>query len=221
MDADLIRADRPAAAGALAEAMGLRGVAWLEQVHGDAILDVAADGLACPEHSRGAGKGDGLITDTPGLGLMCVSADCPLVLVADLDGRAVGIAHASWRGTVKQIALKLARRMVDRYKLDPSRLVACICPSAGPQRYEVGADVVEAALAGIGSEATAFFRNKDGKTYFDLWSANRDQLLAAGLREENVHVAGVCTITRSDLFPSHRVEGDNAGRFAAVIAIGR
>ena len=37
------------------------------------------------------------------------------------------------------------------------------------------------------------------------------------LREENVHVAGVCTIERNDLFPSHRVEGSRAGRFAAVI----
>ena len=217
LDVDLIRADRPAAANALGEAMGIRGVAWLEQVHGDVILDAAACGPA--------GKGDGLVTDVPGLGLLGVSADCPLILVADPQGVAVGMAHASWRGTLRRIAFGLIRRLAARYRAEPSRLIACICPSAGPRRYEVGPDVVEAALAGIGPEASRYF-HKIGdcpyftKALFDLWAANRDQLLAAGLREENVHVAGICTITRNDLFPSHRAEGRRAGRFAGVIAIG-
>jgi YfiH family protein len=210
LDVNLIAADRPGAAVALSEALGVREAAFLDQVHGDVVIEVSAGGFA--------GKGDGLITNVPGLGLMGVSADCPLVLAADLDGKAVGVAHASWRGTVKQIAFKLARRLAERYQIDPSRLVACICPSAGPERYEVGQDVVEAALAGLGPSAREFFRQRDGKTYLDLWAANRAQLLAAGLREENVHVAGVCTITRNDLFPSYRVEGVKAGRFAAVIA---
>jgi YfiH family protein len=237
LDVGLIASDRPAAAKALAEAIGAREITFLEQIHSDTIIEAP---VPCfPESSKGkhvsegqdmlpansaastapgfAGKGDSLMTDVPGQGLMCVSADCPLVLIADQDGRAVGVCHASWRGTVKQIAFKLARRMTERYQLDPARLVACICPSAGPERYEVGPDVLEAALKGIGPEAAQFFHERSGKTYLDLWAANRSQLLSAGVREENVHVAGVCTITRNDLFPSYRVEGAKAGRFAAVI----
>ena len=220
LDVDLVRADRQAAAEALAGAMGIRAVAFLEQVHGDEILEISGrgpGGPARPGASGLAGRGDGLLTDEPGLGLMVVSADCPLVLLAEKDGRAVGVAHASWRGTVKQISLKLARRAAERYGLDPSRLVACISPSAGPRRYEVGPEVVASAIAGIGPHAVAFFPRRDGKTFFDLWAANRHQLLAAGLREENVHVAGFCTIERNDLFPSRRAEGPRAGRFAAVI----
>jgi YfiH family protein len=236
LDVDLIAADRATAAKAIAEAIGAREVAFLEQVHGDTIIPVPCfressmrkhvdpDKHMLPANNAGsmapAGKGDGLMTDVPGVGLMCVSADCPLVLMADLDGKAVGVCHASWRGTVKQIAFKLARRMAERYKLDPARLVACVCPSAGPERYEVGPDVLEAAIGGIGPEARKFFHERGGKTYLDLWAANRDQLQSAGLREENVHVAGVCTITRNDLFPSYRVEGAKAGRFAAVITAG-
>ena len=235
LSVDLIRAERAAAAKALAGAMGIRGVAFLEQIHGNEIIEVAG-GSAWPAACGPAGRGDGLVTDVPGLGLMGVSADCPLILVADAQGPAVGMAHASWRGTVRLIASKLVGRLAERYGAEPSRLVACICPSAGPRRYEVGPDVVEAAVAGIGPGARAFFTTRaesggtrsdgkmpsprDGKTFFNLWAANRDQLLAAGLREENVHVAGICTIERNDLFPSHRVEGASAGRFAAVIAAG-
>ncbi len=233
LDVAAIGADRAAAARTLAQTMGLDGVAYLEQVHGDTIIEIptsftsssfssSPSSSACGSTSlaRGgsAGRGDALVTAAPNLGLMCVSADCPLVLVADADARAVGAAHASWRGTVRQIAFKLVRRLADRYGLDASRMIACICPSAGPERYEVGPDVLDAALAGIGEDARRFFRPRGDKFLLDLWAANRDQLLRAGLREESIHVAGICTMARNDLFPSHRLEGDRAGRFAAVIA---
>jgi copper oxidase (laccase) domain-containing protein len=99
----------------------------------------------------------------------------------------------------------------------------------------VGPDVLAAARETLGPGAERFFHRRtpemwvsqgldpayglrDGKMYFDLWQANRAQLLEAGLSEENIHVAGVCTMTRNDLFPSYRLEGASAGRFAAVIA---
>jgi copper oxidase (laccase) domain-containing protein len=112
---------------------------------------------------------------------------------------------------------------------EPDGIVACVSPSAGPCCYEVGPEVLKAAVEGIGPHAATFFRatgrallagqgRQDRKALFDLWSANRDQLLRAGLRERNIHVAGLCTMCRNDLFPSHRREGDAAGRFAAIVA---
>jgi copper oxidase (laccase) domain-containing protein len=41
----------------------------------------------------------------------------------------------------------------------------------------------------------------------------------AGLAPESIHIAGICTLCRNDLFPSHRREGNAAGRFAAVIGL--
>jgi polyphenol oxidase len=212
LDVSAIHADRRASADAIAAAMGVRRVAFLKQVHGNEIVERCAAAAEAVPHA------DGMITDAAGLGLMVVSADCVLVLAADLDGRAIGAAHASWRGTVKRIALAMIGRMARRYSIDPDRIVACVGPSAGPERYEVGPDVVEAAMAGLGPGAARFLARREGKTYFDLWAANRAQLLEAGLSEKNVHVAGVCTITRNDMFPSYRAEGERAGRFAAVIA---
>jgi copper oxidase (laccase) domain-containing protein len=52
-----------------------------------------------------------------------------------------------------------------------------------------------------------------------LWSANRDQLLRAGVRETNIHISGICTMCANDVFPSHRREGAAAGRFAAAIGL--
>ncbi len=102
---------------------------------------------------------------------------------------------------------------------DPGDLVACLCPSAGPECYEVGPEVQEAALEGIGPHAAAFFIPGPAQLHFDLWSANVDALIRGGLNRENVHVAGLCTLCRNDLFPSHRREGPGAGRFVAAIGL--
>ena len=214
--------DPDAAADEIARALGIEALAYCRQVHGNAVLVASGPGQA--------GEADALVTNHPSLGLMGRSADCPIILLADPVSGAVGMAHASWRGTISRIAAKLVAAMSAHYWLDLSQTVGCICPSAGPCCYEVGATVLsqtrgldspgpgEADSSAVDVGVERFFPVRDGKTYFDLWSANAHQLVRAGLSARNVHVAGVCTICRNDLLPSYRVEGSAAGRFAAVVA---
>jgi YfiH family protein len=205
-----IRYETDSAGRQIAPVLGLRKTAFLKQVHGSRIMVCEGDGQI--------GQADGLCTIHPGVGLMGKSADCPIVLIADRRHRAVGFAHASWRATVAGVVPNLLNKMLD-LDCDPMDLVACLCPSAGPECYEVGPEVRQAALEGIGPHAEAFFRSGPAKLHFDLWSANVDALLQGGLRPEDIHVAGLCTLCRNDLFPSHRREGPDAGRFLAVIGL--
>jgi len=209
LDVRLVADDRAAAAATLAKELGLAGAAFCRQVHGNEVVAVADSGPA--------GDADAMLTAHRGLGLMALSADCPLILLADPVSGTVGTAHASWRGTVARIAPNLVLEMVSRFDASCANMVACICPSAGPCCYKVGQDVADAAISGIGPHAEGFFLTRGGATYFDLWRANAAELVQVGLRRQNVHVAGVCTICRNDVFPSYRVEGASAGRFAAVI----
>jgi YfiH family protein len=210
-DVQQVRHDPAAAGREIADALGLDEAAFLEQVHG-------GDVVVC-EKGGCAGFADGLVTTVKGLVLMGKSGDCPIVLIGDRGGRAVGFAHASWRATVAGISPAVVRRMVG-LGCDPSDLVACICPSAGPECYEVGEEARATVVNGIGPHAEGFFRpGPAGKPHFDLWHANTDALTRAGVPAQSIHVSGVCTMCRNDLFPSHRREGDAAGRFAAVIAL--
>lgn len=208
-DVQQVRHDPAAAGREIARTMGFEGVAFLEQVHGGDVLTCERGGCA--------GHADGLVTATKGPALMGKSGDCPIVLIADKQGRARGFAHASWRATVAAITPKVVRRMIG-LGCEPGDLVACICPSAGPECYEVGGEVRTAAIDGIGPHAADFFRPvPDGKFHFDLWHANTDALIRVGLNPESIHSSGVCTLCRNDLFPSHRREGNACGRFAAII----
>ena len=194
----------------LARSLGLAGIAFCEQAHGNQVLVADAPGLV--------GLADALVTAEASLGVMGRSADCPLILAADRTGEVVGMAHASWRGTVARIASRLIETMAHRFGADPGGIVAGICPSAGPCCYEVGPEVRDAALNRIGPHADVFFPRRRGRMFFDLWSANADELQRCGLHPSNIHIAAICTICRNDLFPSFRAKGPTATRFAAVIA---
>ena len=218
-----------AASRQLARALDLDDVAWCPQVHGNDVLAVSAGGLA--------GEADGLITATRGLGVLGRSADCPLVLVAgparrmgrgavdaarlrDRSARpwAVGMAHASWRSTVAGVTLRLMLSLSRSYGVEPAECAAVICPSAGPCCYEVGEEVEAAARKHFGGMADRYLHWTAGRLHFDLWQANADHLRLSGIRNENIDVAGICTLCRNDLFPSYRREGASAARFAAIIA---
>lgn len=182
------------------------------QVHGTRVGVI--------DSPRGVGPLEGcdaVITDQRGIPLMTFSADCPLILVYDPFAQVVGLAHASWRCTVAQLTARLVERMVTQFGCRADRLLAGIGPSAGPDEYEVREDV-RAAAAGL-PQRERLFRYRDGRMYFDLWEANRALLMAAGLRAENIEVAGICTMTRTDLFYSYRREGAGCGHFGLMAGL--
>ena len=192
----------------------LAGAAWSRQVHGGAVLRVHTPGLV--------GEADGLVTDTPGLAVLGRSADCPLVLVAGLrDDRspAVGLAHASWRSTVRGITATVMARLRDELGVDPDTVRAGIAPSAGPCCYEVGDEVREEALARLGNGAARWFFRVKERWHLDLWSANLAQLTEAGVPASQVWGSGTCTICQGERFWSWRRQGAAAGRFAAIIGV--
>ncbi|MCP4250980.1 MAG: peptidoglycan editing factor PgeF [bacterium] len=182
----------------------------MRQVHGAriALVDDALVGGCVPDV-------DGLIVDRPGIPLLALSADCPLILVADVDGRSLGLAHAGWRGTVAGVARALVQSMIQRLGVSGDTLRAAIAPSAGACCYCVGPDVWQAA--DDLPQRERFFTKRDGALWFDLRSANRAQLIEAGVDPQQVHVSQNCTIC-DDRFFSYRRDGADTGH-AGLMAV--
>jgi copper oxidase (laccase) domain-containing protein len=107
--------------------------------------------------------------------------------------------------------------MAKHFACAPADLLAGIGPSAGPSQYEVRHDVYEAAAA-LPNRDGLFPRQKE-RMFFDLWSANRAQLMDSGVRDENIELAGVCTITDTELFYSFRREGAGCGHFGLMAGL--
>jgi YfiH family protein len=161
---------------------------------------------------------DGMITDRPDTPLTMRYADCTPLLFRDPTKGVIGIAHAGWRGTVQGVARQMVDAMIQAYGCRPSDIQVGVGPSIGPQRYQVGEDVVRAVHAYFGT-TDGLIRSDplDDTTYFDLWAANRLDLERAGV--EQIEVAGLCTAQRTDEFFSHRAENGRTGRFGAVLSL--
>src|SRR3990172_9345637 len=180
------------------------------QVHSADILVVEA-----PRGEAAVVKADGMVTQTPGVTLFMRFADCVPILLVDPVRGSVGMAHAGWLGTVRQTARQLVRTMVEACGSKPQDLQAGLGPSIAAHHYPVGRDVVERFESELGPAAKAHFHIVNGRTHLDLWSANRAQLEAEGVRQ--VEVSGVCTACDLDVWYSHRGEEGRTGRFAALL----
>ena len=194
----------------LAEVFGRElPLATLHQVHSATVLRVGREQASEEAFLRG----DGLMTDEPGLALGIQTADCVPVLVADRRTGAVAGFHAGWRGTLARIVEHGITRMRREFGSAPEELRAAIGPAIGPCCYPVGAEV-EAQFRDVFPYASSLF---SGERRLNLAEANRQQLLAAGLRADSVQKLRFCTSCDVGRFFSYRAEQGVTGRMMAVI----
>jgi purine-nucleoside/S-methyl-5'-thioadenosine phosphorylase / adenosine deaminase len=241
-DRDTVAANRGLFVAAAAEGKELLGMVTLRQIHSSLIRKVSAKDIR--DNSMPAVlKGDGLMTDEPGVLLGIQTADCIPVLVADRKKRAVAAFHAGWRGTLARIVENGVGRMRLEFGSRPEDLIASIGPGIGQCCYSVGEEVQEQFKSQFDYASELFREVYDSDpirqkypmlfltarapghsdigpgVHLDLVEANRRQLLAAGLRKGAIFVTGQCTGCHTDRFFSHRIERGFTGRMMSVIGV--
>ncbi|TKR34174.1 peptidoglycan editing factor PgeF [Luteimonas gilva] len=179
---------------------------WLRQVHGtDVVRFARADAAAEFEP-----EADAAVTSESGLVLAILTADClPVAFAAD-DGSEIAAAHAGWRG----LAAGVLERTVEAMRTPAARIVAWMGPAAGPQAYEIGEEVFEAFVSADGAAESAFAATRPGHWRVDLYALAQRRLRGAGV--ERIHGGGLCTISDSRRFYSHRRDR-RTGRMATVV----
>lgn len=163
---------------------------------------------------------DALITNQKGLVLSVQTADCVPVLLYDPGNKAIAAIHSGWKGTVQKIVSKTVEAMEKSYNTKPKNLLAGIGPSIGPNKYEVGSEVVKKmTAAGLNNPDIILPHTSKDKAYLNLWAANKKLLLDAGLKDENIEISGLCTYTDEQYFYSARRDGIETGRMATCIML--
>jgi len=190
-------------------------------------------------------RGDGLMTNLPGVHLAIQTADCIPVLIADTRRKAVAAFHAGWRGTLKRIVENGVGRMRTEFGSRPEDLIAAIGPGIALCCYAVGEEV-RSEFASQFAYAPELFReisesdpirekypllfltarapghsNLGPQLHLDLMEANRRQLVDAGLCDESINVIGHCTRCQRNRYFSYRAEQGFTGRMLSVVGIRR
>jgi hypothetical protein len=175
------RRDAPARTG-LSSRLGIsENWAWLRQVHGAAVVEVMKPG--------DQGEADAAWTAVPGLPLVIATADClPVILEGD---RAVGVAHAGWRGAAAGVVGAL-RRAMEEAGMPPVR--AAIGPGIGACCFEVGPEVA------------ARFPGHESETDWSMTSVDLAGAVSDALVGLEVWRSPDCTMG-DERYRSHRRDG--------------
>lgn len=155
---------------------------------------------------------DGLITNQKNLYLTVTIADCVSVFLYDRENYCIGLIHAGWRGTSKEIVANAIRKMNSEFGSRLDHIDAFIGPAAGVCCYEVGQEVSRLFSGDV-------IRTERMKTYLNVKEANKIQLISVGVSENNIEVHPDCTICQKEVFHSYRRDGKQSGRMMGVLGI--
>ena len=159
---------------------------------------------------------DGLITDEPGIVLVTYYADCVPLYFVDPVHRAIGLSHSGWKGTAAGMGQCTVRAMQEAFQTEPEDLYVAIGPSICVDCYEVSEDVAKQFMQ---YEDVVFPGREPGKYQLDLWEANRQILVRAGIPDDHIQVPDLCTCCNASYLFSHRATAGKRGNLAAFLKL--
>jgi len=179
---------------------------FLSQVHSDFVIRAGKTPFPV------ATEGDALITRTPGIILGILVADCAPVLIYDPKNRAVGAAHAGWRGCAANIVTKTLDAMRQAFGTDTSSCHAVTGPCISGEHYEIGPEVAEKFSADVLREKSS------GKFLLDIKKHIENELREIGIPEKQIQIDPSCTFADGNNWFSYRRE-NRTGRFGGFIGL--
>lgn len=185
---------------AMKRLLGIEKLRWAKHEHGGRVVEAREDFVEC----------DGLVTAERNIGLFAGHADCQIALIYDPIRKAIANIHSGWRGSVKNIYANAINHFVEQHQSNPADLLVCIGPSLGPEKAEFINHRLELP--------PEFLPFQIRENYFDFWQISKMQLLNAGVREDHIEIAGICSYAHENEFFSHRRE-KKTGRNGTVIAL--
>ena len=159
--------------------------------------DSFEDGLEC----------DALYTFMKGVPLCIFHADCVPIFFIDETRDLVGIIHAGFKGTMKHVAFKAIKKVVEDEKLDIKNLKFFIGPFRMPQSFAINDETRKTIIEAGFEEAI-----KDG--HFANGYANKLDLYKLGVKDEQIRCAHLDTVTDDRLFSVQKTPN---GRMVSLI----
>ncbi len=130
---------------------------------------------------------DALITKEVGVPLIIRTADCAPILIHDIKTKTLALVHAGRKGTELEIAFKTINKLKEEFSSNPKDLIVKIGPCIDKCCYPM-----------------------------DLRKENKDQLIKAGVPEQNIEINEECTKCNNDKYFSYRSDGPHTGRMFLI-----
>jgi len=195
----------------------IEDLVFARQVHGNRVVRVKSK-----DRGKVIDGVDGLVTNNLGVGLFLRTADCLPLIFFDFQKRAIGVAHAGWKGTLGKIAENTLKSLKKNFGSKPENIWVGFGPSIGSCCYDVDEERIEKFEKAFGRES-GFYRKRVTKYFLDLSFINYKQLLRLGVTPEHFDLSATCTKCNADRFFSLRSDwerfGELKGEMGTVISL--
>lgn len=185
------------------------------QVHSDIVNVVKEEDVGAIK------EGDALVTNLKNVPLITYVADCVPIAFLDPINKAIGVAHAGWRGTFAKIGIKTIETMSNNYGTKVEDVICFIGPSIGKYCYNVGHDLAlkfKNEFDDIMPDIE-IFEDVNGEYFLNLWAINEYSLKSVGVKGENIINYEYCTNCNKDKFHSYRAHNQTDKRIGLIIGL--
>ncbi len=197
----------------LADALGydIDRLIHMRQIHSDhiSIVDESFDFNTPPEC-------DALVTNTPNLPLMVMTADCTPILLYDPKRKVIAVVHAGRAGAFNNILSKTIKSMRKSFQSNPTDITAVLGPSICQPCYEVN-DAIHKEAKKL--KLAYAVQKKERNCFLDVKTILNKQLRQAGILTAHIEDINRCTACEHDIFFSYRADEGRTGRMAALIML--
>lgn len=205
----------------LANKVGFPLENWVgaQQTHEVKIEKVSKgdSGLGAKDYESAFLRTDGFFTFDHGLLLTLCYADCVPLYFLHPGTKAIGIAHAGWKGTVNGIA----EEMIQKFQCEgikPNEILVAIGPSICENCYIVDDHVIKLVQNKLDDvERKPYNLISDQQYTLDLKECNKELLLNKGILNEHIFITKLCTSCQNEHFFSHRRDKGKTGRMMSFI----
>lgn len=186
---------------------------FVHQCHSDIISEVTKNDIGKGSYDFESGvEGDALYTKETNLAIGILHADCVPVFFFIPSRKIVGVIHAGYEGTLKQITEKSIRFLKDKELVDPKDIHVHIGPSRKFYSYKISQKEAD-FIVSLGYEKSLKFNGDE--IFFDMPFMNYLQLIKEGIAIENITITEEDTYDNPRLFSAH--QKTPIGRVASLI----
>ncbi len=178
---------------------------WINQVHATNIVKANPENLHV--------DADASYTDEIKRVCIVLTADCLPILICNKQGTHIAAIHAGWRG----LAAGIIEQSLATLALPPEDLLIWLGPAIGPEKFEVGEDVLASFTQSNPESIAAFTPHTQGKWLANLYLLAKMRLQKLGVK--HIYGGDYCTHSQDDLFFSYRRDKGTPGRMASLIWI--
>jgi len=194
---------------------GFEKIIVLDQQH--TARGVCVEKIEIKQESWFEYSADFLVTNTKGIALVVLTADCIPLVLYDQKNDVVALVHAGWRGLAGNIVFQALQMMQNLYGTQLHDIVSTVGPNARSCCYEVSAPFID-GFQQFEWSPRALIKRGD-RWYFNKVLFLQEQLQALGVPTENMSTSyAVCTICDTS-FCSFRREKQTGGRQATIVAL--